>query len=233
MARRGHGRSGRAGSRASVPVASSTLVSRLIFLLSLTGGLLLLIGFVRFGDHVSRLQTPSGPLKADGATALTGGSDQRLQAGVRLVENGTVPRLLISGVNQTSTTAEVRAVAGGAEATYACCIDLGRRATDTLGNAEEAAQWVKVHRIRRLILITDAYHMPRSLYEVRRAIPEVTLIPYPVQTTAAFDRDWWKDERATRSLALEYGKYLVAISRGLLEGDSEIVWSQMALTHKE
>lgn len=213
-------------------VRSSTLISRLIFVVSLLGGLALLIGFIRFGDHVTSLKTPTQPLRADGAAALTGGSDQRLIAGVKLVESKAVPRLLISGVNRITTAQEVRAVAGGAEETYACCIDMGRRATDTIGNAEEAAIWVRVHQIKTLVVITDAYHMPRSLFEMRRAIPDVVLIPYPVQTTREFDGDWWKNERPTRALALEYGKYLVSIGRGLLEGDTEIALKQISLFHK-
>ena len=218
--------------RPSGTVRSSTFVSRLFFVVSLVGGLSLLIGFVRFGDHVTSLRTPSGPIRADGAAALTGGSDQRLIAGVKLVESQAVPRLLISGVNRVTTAKEVRAVAGGAEATYACCIDIGRRATDTIGNAEEAAIWVRVHQIKTLVVITDAYHMPRSLFEMRRAIPDTVLIPYPVQTTREFDGDWWKNERPTRALALEYGKYLVSIGRGLLEGDGEIALKQVGLFHK-
>lgn len=213
-------------------VRSSTFISRLIFVLSLLGGLSLLIGFIRFGDHVTALKTPNGPIRADGAAALTGGADQRLIAGVKLVESKAVPRLLISGVNRVTTSKEVRAVAGGAEETYACCIDLGRRATDTIGNAEEAAVWVRVHQIKRLVVITDAYHMPRSLFEMRRAIPDVVLIPYPVQTTREFDGDWWKNERPTRALALEYGKYLVSIGRGVVDGDIEIALKQVALFHK-
>jgi uncharacterized SAM-binding protein YcdF (DUF218 family) len=210
---------------------SSTWLSRLIFVFGLACGLGLLIGFVRFGDHVAALKPPVGRIQADGAAALTGGSDQRLIAGVKLVENGSVPRLLISGVNSIATVAELRRVAGGKQATYACCIDLGRRAADTSGNAQEAALWVKNNKIRTLVVITDAYHMPRSLYEIRRAIPDIALIAYPVQANHAFDAEWWKHDRPTRALALEYGKYLVAISRGFMDGDRALALKQISLIH--
>ncbi len=213
-------------------VRSSTLISRLIFVLSLIGSIGLLIGYIRFGDHVISLKAPAGPLRADGAAALTGGSDQRLITGIKLVESKAVPRLLISGVNRVTSVKEVRAIAGGAEETYACCIDMGRRATDTIGNAEEAAIWVQVHRIKTLVVITDAYHMPRSLFEMRRAIPDVALIPYPVKTTRELDGEWWKNERSARALALEYGKYLVSIGRGLVEGDGELALKQLGLFQK-
>jgi uncharacterized SAM-binding protein YcdF (DUF218 family) len=214
---------------AFIHARSSTWFSRLIFVLGLACGLGLLIGFVRFGDHVAALKPPLGPLRADGAAALTGGSDQRLIAGVKLVENGSVPRLLISGVNSIATVAELRRVAGGKQATYACCIDLGRRAADTSGNAQEAALWVRQHKIRTLVVITDAYHMQRSLYEMRRAIPDIVLIPYPVATNHGFDEEWWKHDRPTRTLALEYGKYLVALTRGFVDGDRALALKQISV----
>jgi uncharacterized SAM-binding protein YcdF (DUF218 family) len=195
---------------------SSTLVSRLFFLAGLGGICALLAGFIWFGDHVSSLKTPATIAAADGAAALTGGSDARLKAGIALVETGKVPRLLISGVNRIATAEEVRLVAGGSPQTYACCINLGKAAVDTTSNATEVSDWVAVHRVKRLILITDNYHMPRSLFEVRRANPSVTIIPYPVIVDLYADKEWWKSERATRGLALEYGKYLVAVARTYL-----------------
>jgi uncharacterized SAM-binding protein YcdF (DUF218 family) len=197
-------------------VRPSTLFSRLFFVFGLTSVFGVLMGFVWFGDHVSSMKAPTKIVGADGAAALTGGSDARLKTGVALVENGTVPRLLISGVNKVATAQEVRVVAGGQEKTYACCIDLGRVATDTVGNASEVSDWVARHRVRRLILITDNYHMPRSLFEVRRANPGITIIPYPVSAGVYSNKDWWQSERATRGLALEYGKLLVAMARAYL-----------------
>jgi uncharacterized SAM-binding protein YcdF (DUF218 family) len=197
-------------------VRSSTFLSRLFFVLGLAGICAISAGFVWFGDHVASLKTPETVDRADGAAALTGGSDARLKTGVMLVEQGTVPRLLISGVNRVATADELRLVAGGRAETYACCIDLGKVAADTVGNANEVSDWVAQHRVQRLVLITDNYHMPRSLFEVRRAIPSVTIIPYPVAVGVYADKDWWKNERATRGLALEYGKFLVAIGRAFI-----------------
>jgi uncharacterized SAM-binding protein YcdF (DUF218 family) len=197
---------------------SSTWVSRLFFLVGLGGIAALLSGFIWFGDHVSGLRAPLNLAAADGAAALTGGSDARLKAGVALVERRIVPRLLISGVNVAATPNEVRLVAGGNPQTYACCIDLGKAAIDTVSNATEVSDWVARYRVKRLILITDNYHMPRSLFEVRRANPDVTIVPYPVVVDIYADKNWWKNERATRGLALEYGKYLVAIGRAYFGG---------------
>jgi uncharacterized SAM-binding protein YcdF (DUF218 family) len=201
------------GAKPSGSVRPSTWLSRVFFLIGFSGIFAGLLGFVWFGDHVAGLKTPIRIERADGAASLTGGSDARLQMGVQLVENGTVPRLLISGVNRLATGNELRIVAGGLAQTYACCIDLGREATDTAGNAAEVAAWVAQHKVKRLILITDNYHMPRSLFVVRRANPTIAIIPYPVQVETYSDKNWWKNEKAARGLGLEYGKFLVAIGR--------------------
>jgi uncharacterized SAM-binding protein YcdF (DUF218 family) len=198
-------------------VRSSTWISRSFFVFGLISICAICTGFVWFGDHVASLKAPSSVAPADGAAALTGGSDARLKTGVQLVERGIVPRLLISGVNRVATVEEVRLVAGGKPQTYACCIDLGKSATDTVSNATEVSDWVARHRVRRLILITDNYHMPRSLFEVRRANPSITIIPYPVAVGVYADKNWWKSERATRGLALEYGKFIVAIGRSYVD----------------
>jgi uncharacterized SAM-binding protein YcdF (DUF218 family) len=199
-------------------VRPSTLVSRLFFIAGLGGVFVSILGFVWFGDKVASLKTPSNVPNADGAASLTGGSDARLKLGVQLVESRKVPRLLISGVNRVATAQEVRLVAGGAASTYMCCIDLGREATDTVGNAQEVSTWVARHNVKKLILITDNYHMPRSLFEVQRANPNLTIIPYPVQADLYSDKDWWKNERTLRGLGLEYGKFLVAVSRAYVLG---------------
>lgn len=213
MARRASSRGPRPVGTASGTVRPSTLLSRIFFVAGLLGVFGLGSGFVWFGDTVASLKTPTNTERADGAASLTGGSDARLKMGVRLVESGVVPHLLISGVNSVATANEVRLVAGGDARTYACCIDLGREATDTVGNAAEIAQWAARKRVTRLILITDNYHMPRSLFEVKRANPTLTIIPFPIQVGIYADKDWWKKERTLRGLGLEYGKFLVAIGR--------------------
>jgi uncharacterized SAM-binding protein YcdF (DUF218 family) len=194
-------------------VRSSTLLSRFFFVFGLASVFAAVLGFVWFGDYVASLKTPDTIARADGAASLTGGSNARLKLGVQLVESGKVPRLLISGVNRAATAEEVRLVAGGKAETFACCIDLGREATDTVGNAVEVSAWVSRYRIKKLIVITDNYHMPRSLFEMRRANPGIDIIAYPVEADAYSDKDWWQNERALRGLGLEYGKFIVAIGR--------------------
>ncbi len=67
-------------------------------------------------------------------------------------------------------------------ATARCCVDLGRSAEDTLGNASETSAWAREHHYRRLILVTDDYHMPRADAELSLAMPEAQIYRYPVRT---------------------------------------------------
>ena len=60
-------------------------------------------------------------------------------------------------------------------------VTLGRFATSTRGNGMEIADWAREHGIHSLRVVTAGYHMPRSLLELRRNLPDVLLVPHPVQ----------------------------------------------------
>jgi uncharacterized SAM-binding protein YcdF (DUF218 family) len=69
-----------------------------------------------------------------------------------------------------------------------------------------------------LRLVTAAYHMPRSLLEFRRAMPEIEIVPHPVFPKHVKQRNWWRWPGSASLIISEYNKYLVALARGLLEG---------------
>ncbi len=129
-----------------------------------------LVGFWNFAETVR--QDVEEPAPAQAIVALTGGSLERLTTGVRLLEERKGERLLISGVNRIVTDAELLHALNADAALGACCIDVGRSAEDTLGNASETAAWAREHRYTNIILVTDDYHMPRSRAELEAALPE-------------------------------------------------------------
>jgi hypothetical protein len=54
--------------------------------------------------------------------------------------------------------------------------------------------------------------MPRTLVELGRTLPGVTLIAYPVVPDRPASGSWWHHEvRMARLLATEYAKYLAAL----------------------
>lgn len=190
---------------------------RIGFLLGLGLTLALLaLGFVQFARDVYALRPPSPVPQADGIVALTGGSSQRLRIGVRLLEERRGERLLISGVYPRATDADIAKAFKFDPALIECCVDLGREASDTIGNASETAAWVETRGYRTILLVTEDYHMPRSLLELQLAMPGVEIIPYPVASRLSKPSLWRNDPKIAGRLGLEYLKLLVIHARELV-----------------
>ncbi len=174
-------------------------------------------GLLAFAARVDRASPAADPAPADGIVALTGGaSDQRIAAAVQLLESGKAKRLLISGVSRMVTRPELQTITGVAKPLYDCCVDLGFTAENTLGNARETAEWARAKGYRRLILVTADYHMPRARLELRAAMPEADIAPYPVPTPALQGAQWWRTGGGAERMALEYTKYLAVLTRETL-----------------
>ena len=76
------------------------------------------------------------------------------------------------------------------------------------------------HEYGSVILVTNNYHMPRSLLELGRRI-DADLKPYPVVNTKLDDGRWLFEPDALRVLITEYTKYLAAVARGLVPAADE------------
>jgi len=175
-------------------------------------------GLLAFAARVDSLTPADEPAPADGIVSLTGGSGERITQGVRLLEDGKGRRLLISGVGQHVTRSQLQTIVGAAKPLFDCCVDLGFQAANTLGNARETAAWARAHHFRRLILVTADYHMPRARLELRAAMPEAIIEPYPVATSELKAGDWWKTGASAQRMILEYSKYLAVLARETLLG---------------
>ncbi|HEX7074629.1 MAG TPA: YdcF family protein [Hyphomicrobiaceae bacterium] len=170
----------------------------------------LVVGFFLFARSAMH-PAPSAVQKADGIVALTG-TQSRISAAGQLLAKGLGKRLLVTGVNRQTTGAEIRQLAGLGEGLFDCCVDLGYEAQDTIGNATETQAWAAKHGFSTLIVVTSSYHMPRSLVELGRVMPDVALIPYPV--TGPFQKEsWWKSPGLIRLLLAEYLKFLPSAAR--------------------
>jgi len=172
-------------------------------------------GFGWFANTVSHLTTPANPAKADAIIVLTGGQS-RLDAAMELLASGKGARLLISGVHPSASRRQLQAATGGDKALFSCCVDIDRAALDTIGNAQESAKWVESHAYGSVILVTNNYHMPRSLLEMGRLLHGARLEPYPVVNTNLDNGDWLTKPEALRVLLTEYSKYLLALARGIV-----------------
>lgn len=167
-------------------------------------------GFLIFYQQVASMKPPANP-KADAIVVLTGGY-QRIDLGVQLLQNGVGERLLISGVNPATTGNHIRRLTRSSTDLFECCVDIGHDALDTVGNAHETARWIKAHHYKTVILVTNNYHMPRSLAEIRRADDHSDFIPYPVEDGLSLS-DISQNPLLLRTLASEYVKFLLVQSR--------------------
>lgn len=175
------------------------------------GGLGLLAGFAVFANAVNQAE-PAGLPNADAIVVLTGGED-RIEAGIKLLAQGKGRRLLISGVNPATRASEIGPLAGRDKRLLQCCIDFGYVALDTSGNAAETRTWAASRGYTRLIIVTSNYHMPRSLTEFARVLPDTVLLSYPVGTRHYHLDAWWQHLPTARLLAGEYVKFLTSAAR--------------------
>jgi uncharacterized SAM-binding protein YcdF (DUF218 family) len=168
-------------------------------------------GFLYFADAVTVMRPPEHP-KADAIVVLTGGY-QRIDQAVDLLRKGSGQRLLISGVHPTTTSKQIRTMTQSSYDLFACCVDMGYQALDTIGNANETAQWVHDKGYSSVLVVTSNYHMQRSLMELRRTAPKTLFIPYPVVISDLRTKAWYAEPNALRTLLSEYVKILFAYAR--------------------
>ncbi len=174
------------------------------------GGLIVLlsvIDFVAFTQRVSRLRAPEDMPRADAVVVLTGGAG-RIAIGVDLVRAGHGERLLVTGTNPQTTLADLEASQGGAPEVYRCCVDLGSDARTTIGNGTETAAWARARGFRQVIVVTSDWHMPRSMIELERSMPEAEFLPYPVRTKPDPTKTW-NDPDVFRAMLYEWSKYRI------------------------
>jgi len=177
---------------------------------ALTFGLLWLGGLVWFAESVTRLASQPG--NTDAIVVLTGGSE-RVAEGIALLAAGSARLLFVSGVPEGVTTETLLSSVGTNEAQLLSRIVLGHAAQDTAGNAAETAAWAEREGVTSLRLVTANYHMPRSLLEFRRAMPNIAILPNPVFPDSFKDREWWRWPGTLGLMVREYDKYIMALLR--------------------
>lgn len=174
--------------------------------------LVVLLWAIGLAAFISGLPAPSShaPARAQGIVVYTGGGGARIVAGMTLFAGGGGDRLLISGVHPSTSRARLSELWPGAPDLFECCVDLGREALSTEGNADEVSEWAKSHNYTDIILVTSEYHMPRALTATRSRMPDVAIHPYPVASGYLDERGRPISAEAWRKLSGEYAKYLLA-----------------------
>ena len=143
----------------------------------------------------------------DGIAVLTGGAE-RVETGLRLLREGRARVLLVSGVHRDVTITDVAHLAAMGPGDLAGRVALGHEATSTRGNAAEIASWARAEHLGSIRVVTAGYHMPRALLELRRALPEVALLPHPMLPATLREAGAAGRLRTWSLLLREYLKYL-------------------------
>jgi uncharacterized SAM-binding protein YcdF (DUF218 family) len=200
-----------AGATRPPPARAGRAVRRLWRLTVLAGFAAIVAFGAGFLWFVASVPTEEVPIsrRADGIVVLTGGAS-RIADAMELLAAGRGKRLLISGVHPATSSSELARLTPAYGRWMACCVDLGHAAVNTTGNAVETQRWVTDRGFRSLIVVTSNYHMPRTMAELRRRMPEVALVPFPVVTDKMRSEAWWSSAPTARLLFSEYLKYIVA-----------------------
>lgn len=177
-------------------------------------GLLLLyiVSFVFFAEG-RRVQAvnPNIVPQADGIVVLTGSSWSRIEEGLRLISEKRGRRLLITGVYENIDMDTILNFYPQMADKIKCCVDLDYRANNTVGNATEAHRWARIQGYRSLIIVTSTHHIPRTLIEMHRVMPNIRLITHPVNPDGIKLEKWWQYPGTFSLLLGEYTRYLLAL----------------------
>jgi uncharacterized SAM-binding protein YcdF (DUF218 family) len=168
-----------------------------------------LIDFYKLTSHFSCTKNP-----VEGIVILTGGKD-RIQTGMALFNKLQAKRILISGVDKAVNLSVIKhkQLKG-----YDCIhhfTDIGYGAVNTFSNALESAVWVRNHGFQTIGLVTSRFHIPRSLWLFKKAMPETSIFPIVVDA----------DDSSFFHLLREYHKYYLTrfVSTFLFDNESETV----------
>lgn len=149
--------------------------------------------------------------RTDAIVVLTGGQN-RLSVAGKLLNEKMGDKLYVSGVDSKVTRDELIVLLGMTPAMSACCVEIGKKAADTVGNALETLIWVGDNDIKSIRVVTSLEHMPRAMVEFRRFMPDVKLIEHPVGS--------WRPENINYfNLSQEYSKYIISLLRSRLSSE--------------
>ena len=178
--------------------------------------LLWFLGFVGFIAYSNTVRQKSF-YACDGFVVFTGFFD-RITPGFHVFKNhcknDSLPKLLLSGVDEENKIENLITFSTPKERHVLLPhISLGT-ARNTIENAFETIVWAKQHSLHTLCLITNRYHAPRSLMELKRAqrqlLSQKETIPINVEIfPLEHSKEWWKDKDRFYFLCMEYHKYVI------------------------
>lgn len=134
------------------------------------------------------------------------GSDGRIQEGIRLLDEGKIQKLLISGDDFESLKLSELLTNTQHGRTLASQIVIDEHAVNTRENAQNTAKWLiseQGSHVCEIKLVTSAAHMPRSTYLLSEYLAlnglKVPIVPHPVQDSMS---NWGTKITEIRKMAM-------------------------------
>lgn len=172
----------------------------IIFLIIL---LLYLLSFCIFLDDIN--YTYDDPKNLDAVVILTG-SKGRLGLGLGYMENNPKLKILISGVGEGVKFSDLPID----QSFNKNNITLGFEAKNTIQNALETSNWISENNIKSFLLVTDNWHMKRSLLLFRGVINNVEIFPKKLASIKLNFTYLVREPRAFYTLIVEHLKYIIS-----------------------
>jgi uncharacterized SAM-binding protein YcdF (DUF218 family) len=170
-----------------------------------------------FADAPARwLVVKDPPRPADAAVVLAGDPDyERTKTGARLVLEGRVPLLILTGGEPGP--------GDSAESLRAVAIHLGvppekirmeQVSTSTRGSMEAIRPILEKEGVKTLIVVTSPYHQRRAVWTARKTLKGITIVSQPADPSGWRPEGWWKTRWDRRIVLGEYARLVYYVLRG-------------------
>lgn len=171
------------------------LIALICVALLLTIGLPLYLG----PDDIAGCKAPETSGKcasADAIIAISGGdTTARTSEAIRLFKAGWAPKLIFSGAaadKSGPSNAEVMKKQAIQEGVPESAITIEDLSATTAENAQNTSGLVKEMGLKRVILVTSAYHQRRASIEFSKWLgSDVTIVNHPVANDSQWSSWWW------------------------------------------
>ena len=156
------------------------------------------VGLRKYSQVLTATRPADPASKADCAVVLTGAAG-RIREGITLLSHRQVQKLIISGVHQHSTLADMYPEILFYPEIKLENVILERRSSSTAGNAQASLPIVEALNCQSILLVTSDYHMFRALKTFTQTFPgAIRITPFPVQSDRLhmrrgrfFDTHFW------------------------------------------
>ncbi len=179
-------------------------------------GLIVLVFFVvleyislsEYSDDVINYQKTIFPPRDTDMVVVLTGSSGRIRPAYELMKEMNAPVLFVAGTNARVNFDEL-AKGHGMDINYRDRIVVDNASKTTYENAEAVLKYADEHQVKKILLVTSAYHMKRSMLVFKNVLEDtgVEVIPYGTAVKPIKRDSWFKDEEVFKNLLVESFKF--------------------------